>query len=298
MPRYYRLSPRFWADTADWTDDERTLALYLLTSPHRTTEGLFRLPKAYICADLDWTPERLSEPFAQLLRKGFIHYDEAVEIVLITKALKYQSPSNPNQIKAALAQLDDLPHTDLFSLLITVAERYAPTFGKGLRNHFETVSKPLPPLALTQAPSPSQMEPTVPAVPDAQTLDAPFRNGSSKEQALARRHLETLKPAVANGGAFDLLHEFRELWPKAWQEAAAENLNPKAVGINLLGNFIATVTGTEPDWGRAGQLVGKFGKLALFGIDEGIIANADDPYRYAFRVCQNQARNHRAEVSP
>ena len=45
--RYHKVSPRFWADekVLRWNDDAKMLALYLLTCPHRTTEGLFRLPK-------------------------------------------------------------------------------------------------------------------------------------------------------------------------------------------------------------------------------------------------------------
>lgn len=115
--------------------------------------------------------------------------------------------------------------------------------------------------------------------------------------AIASKHLETLHPKLAQGSGYDLLYEFKEVWPLAWQEAAAQGVNPKAVGINLIGRFIATVTDTEPDYGRAGQLVGRFGKLALLGIDEGLMANADDPYRYAFAVCKNKAQESRAEAT-
>lgn len=114
---------------------------------------------------------------------------------------------------------------------------------------------------------------------------------------LAATHLSTVKNKVTNGSGFDLLHEFKEVWPKAWQDAVERGINPKAVAIQLIGSFIATVTETEPDYGRAGQLVGRFGKLALLGMDEGLMANADDPYRYAFRVCANHAQRHRAEAT-
>ena len=50
-PIYFRVSPAIWR-ARTWTDDMRLLACYLLTSPHRTLEGLFILPKGYICADL------------------------------------------------------------------------------------------------------------------------------------------------------------------------------------------------------------------------------------------------------
>ena len=47
MP-YVRFCPRFWIDekvSALSTEDAKNLLFYILTCPHRTVEGLFRLPK-------------------------------------------------------------------------------------------------------------------------------------------------------------------------------------------------------------------------------------------------------------
>lgn len=54
--KYNRISTKFWTDekVLQWDNETRLLALYLLTCSHKTTEGLFRLPKQYICADLEW----------------------------------------------------------------------------------------------------------------------------------------------------------------------------------------------------------------------------------------------------
>ena len=105
--RYYRVGPSFWSDPAvvALSDDGRLLALYLLTCPHRTSEGLFRLPKAYATADLQWSMERLAEPFGQLLANGFIEYDVDAQVCLIVAALKWQAPVNENVAKAAVARL-------------------------------------------------------------------------------------------------------------------------------------------------------------------------------------------------
>ena len=123
----------------------------------------------------------------------------------------------------------------------------------------------------------------------------PATNGR-KDIEITARYLKRLEPVLASGSSFDMLHEFRELWEPAWQEAIDQGITPTSVGRNLLATFIATVTGQVPDYGRAAQLVGRYGKLALLGIDEGLIANARDPYRYAHRVCSNQAAVHRSEV--
>lgn len=154
---YWRVTPAFWGDekVAGWNDDTRLLALYLLTCEHRTLEGLFRLPRGYIMADLGWSEERLAEPFAQLLREGFIEYDETVRVCLIVNALAYQSPENPNQVLAAMKVLEPLPDTCLFSRLLSQAQRFCKPLAERLAERFperlgEGLGKP-PALALSPA---------------------------------------------------------------------------------------------------------------------------------------------------
>lgn len=122
-PIFYRVSPAYWMNRS-WTDDMRLLGLYLLTSPHRSLEGLFWLPQQYILGDLQWSPERLAEPFAKLTADGFVDYDETAEVILITKALKYQAPANPNMVTAALRRVQTIPATRLDELFLASASRY------------------------------------------------------------------------------------------------------------------------------------------------------------------------------
>lgn len=158
--RYNRVSPKFWPDTKreGWDEKEKHLGLYVMTCPHRTTEGLFHLPQPYICSDLEWDTGTLSEPFGKLLSRGFIHYDDDAEVILLTNALRYQAPENPNQIKAAVAHIEELPPTPLLSLLTTLAEGFCQPFAKALRDTFGTLagtdSKPIgEPQALALAPA-------------------------------------------------------------------------------------------------------------------------------------------------
>jgi hypothetical protein len=159
---YWRVTPAFWGDekVAGWNDDTRLLALYLLTCEHRTLEGLFRLPKGYILADLGWTEERLAEPFAQLLREGFIEYDATVRVCLLVNALAYQSPENPNQVLAAMKVLEPLPATRLFTRLLSQAQRFCKPLAERLAERFpERLGEGLgKPPALTPALSPIPKE--------------------------------------------------------------------------------------------------------------------------------------------
>ncbi len=136
--RYFRVAVKFWTDEKSslWNDDIRLLALYLLTCPHRTTEGIFRLPKSYVLGDLRWSQRRLSPAWKFLLSAGFLQYDEKAKIVLLTHALRYQAPENPNQMKAARKSFETLPETVLRSEFLRLAKQLAPAF-------YELLTKPL-----------------------------------------------------------------------------------------------------------------------------------------------------------
>jgi len=150
----HKVASNFWGDkkVRSWNNDTIFLALYLLTSPHKRTEGLFRLPKGYIAADLNWDLKRLEKPFAKLIEDGFIKYDEEVEVIFIVNALKYQVPENPNQEKAAIKKLKALPETDLLDEFIEKTKKYRKVFTKRLRKEFRE------PQALTQPQSPTQTQ--------------------------------------------------------------------------------------------------------------------------------------------
>ncbi len=152
--KYNRISAKFWTDekVLKWSNQTRLLAIYLLTCPHKTTEGLFRLPKQYICADLGWSLKELEKPFQELLKDDFIKYDEKVSVILLTKALKYQSPDNPNQEKAAIKKLEELPDTVLLNDFILQAKEYNQRFYQRLVKHFGEPQTPAPTLTLSPTP--------------------------------------------------------------------------------------------------------------------------------------------------
>ena len=103
MRDYGKVHASFWSsDTIrSLSDDGRHLALYLLTSPHGTLAGVFHLPPGYVCEDMKWTPERVSEGFAELFRNGFSNRCETTNWVWINKHFEWNPPENPNQRKAA-----------------------------------------------------------------------------------------------------------------------------------------------------------------------------------------------------
>lgn len=128
MARYYPVSPLFWSDkkVVKWDEHHRYLALYLLTCEHRNLEGLYRLPLAYIQADLGWSFEDVEQRINDLVADDFIQYDHGAHVIFLPKALKYHTPKAPKQIQGAINVLQQVPDTDLWGPFMAAAEVFAP----------------------------------------------------------------------------------------------------------------------------------------------------------------------------
>ena len=98
-------------------DTPRHLAMYLLTNERRTTEGLYRLPKALMSDDLGWAAAKVARAVAALQQAGFITYDNPSHTVLIVNALK------------------QLPPTPLMTPFYESAVQVAPAFAGQIRKH-------------------------------------------------------------------------------------------------------------------------------------------------------------------
>ena len=111
VARYYRLACNFWSDekVITWPDPMKLLAVYLLTTRHRTLEGLFVLPPQYVSADIGWPLRRVKDMLAKLEEAGFIRFDEKTNLLLIRNALRYQQPDSRNVQKAVIARVRNLP---------------------------------------------------------------------------------------------------------------------------------------------------------------------------------------------
>jgi hypothetical protein len=91
------------------TEDARALAMYLLTCPHGTISGAFRLPDGYVCDDLQWSSERVNATLIELFNKGFANRCETTKWVWIIKHFEWNKPENPNQLKSAKKIAESIP---------------------------------------------------------------------------------------------------------------------------------------------------------------------------------------------
>lgn len=142
--RYQRIHSQIWADEKfrSLSESAKFLFLYILTSPHGNSIGVYVLPKQYIACDLEWSEKQLTIPFSELLEAGLILYDEPSRLICIKNQLKHNPLENPKQVKAAERIVASLPKSHLFSniqellnkefhkpLLILFQERYQIPYG-------------------------------------------------------------------------------------------------------------------------------------------------------------------------
>lgn len=147
------MSPSFWTDedSKRWSDEHKLFALYLLTGPHRKTEGLYRLPVLYMAADIGWRQEDVEEALRFLEEEcGWLSYDAEVEVVFIRRALSYTPPENANQVKNAVRNVLELPHTALLDEFMEAAEEYAPDLAQAIADERAGVEPATPEKPVSQ----------------------------------------------------------------------------------------------------------------------------------------------------
>lgn len=92
---YAKVLPTFWTGATGRAirrlgPECQVVALYLITSPHALSTGLYHLPIAYLCADTGCPIEGASKALRRLSEEGFCRYDEATETVWVPEMARHQ----------------------------------------------------------------------------------------------------------------------------------------------------------------------------------------------------------------
>lgn len=111
MRNYGKVHTSFWTSETicGLSDDAKLLAAYLLTCPHSTIAGVFRLPVGYVCEDLQWNDARVSEGLHELLRNRFIRRCEVTSWTWVVKYLEWNKLENKNQRIGAVKIVNQIP---------------------------------------------------------------------------------------------------------------------------------------------------------------------------------------------
>ncbi len=219
VSRYSRVSTRFWTDekSSEWNDRVKLAALYVMTCPHRSLEGIFKLPPQYACADLHWNLKTWKSACSILQESGFLKWDSRTNVILIINALRYQAPENPNQAAAALRRIKDLPDTLLLKEFCALALDHcyrkgtgpaAQAFAQQLQEQLgERLVQWLPPLNLQSQSEPQPQPKTQPQ------SESPRLNGEGHSECVSpqvetdeeRKEYETRKknPHLAQTAGFE-----------------------------------------------------------------------------------------------
>jgi len=149
MRDYGKVHTSFWGSKSirAMSEDARTLAMYLLTCPHGTIAGVFRLPDGYVCEDIQWDADRVDRTLDELFENGFATRCKETKWVFVHKHMEWNPPENPNQIKSAAKVAQQIPDTcswksaffDQFGAYLGLAKQSKIEKKKPLRNPSETV---------------------------------------------------------------------------------------------------------------------------------------------------------------
>lgn len=134
-PAFHWVYPGIWDDPMG--DDERILALYVLTNRSRLTEGFYRLTQGMARGELGWDADRYLIAWDALAQRDFAHHDAKAQVVFISKALKYHAPAGVKQITGAVRRIVSVTGApDLFARFWLAAEKYAPDFSAALKAQY------------------------------------------------------------------------------------------------------------------------------------------------------------------
>lgn len=134
---YKKVNTDFWFDLKlrCCSLKAKLTALYLLSSVHRRSEALFRIPTYYIAGDLNLSPKEVENSLAELEKVGFLVTDSANQLILIEKLLQHQI--NHKQQQAAVKRLKAFSESPLFDKLYLAAQKYNPEFAQCLKNNLK-----------------------------------------------------------------------------------------------------------------------------------------------------------------
>jgi hypothetical protein len=226
MRDYGKVHTTFWSSSTmrKLSEDGRTLALYLLTSPHSTIAGVYRLPDGYVCEDLQWPSERVAKGFAELLSNGFANRCETTKWVWICKHLDWNQPENPNQRKSALKVALSIPDEC------------------GWKLDFMRVCGPL--LGADDAENTNPSE----------TVPKGLANQKQKQEQKQEKEKKARDPATSQI-LEDLFNRFWAAYPKkAGKDAARTAFAKRKPDEALLGQMLAAIDGQKAteQWQRDG----------------------------------------------
>jgi hypothetical protein len=124
---YGKVHETFWDDPLlrGLSEQARHLMLYLITCRHKNRLGCYVLDFGYAAADIQWSPDKVSDTVAELCSVDRIRYDASHRVVLIPRYLKHNTMENHKVVAGALSEMAGLPDTPLLAGLLEAVTKYS-----------------------------------------------------------------------------------------------------------------------------------------------------------------------------
>lgn len=90
------VSPALWGSEkfASVSRSAKLLHLYVMTSPHQTSAGGYRLPAGYAAEDLHCDPDEFGADLAELVKAGLLLHDPDSKEVYVVGWFRFCAPAN------------------------------------------------------------------------------------------------------------------------------------------------------------------------------------------------------------
>ena len=128
MREFSKVSPAVWLSkrfTNLASDDAKLCYLYLLTSEHQNSAGVYRLKDEYAVADLRWTMDRYFNARAQLIEADLIRFDADTSTVMIKRWFRHNGPMNESHYKGVMKVIRKIEHEAFsFEASVELADAY------------------------------------------------------------------------------------------------------------------------------------------------------------------------------
>lgn len=124
--RYAKIYSQLWA-TPDFlclSTEAKLGYMYLCSCEHCNLIGYFRLPLAYISADMGIKVDAAVRVVKELEAAGFVRYNPDTSRILIRSYLKWNGSSSPKNQQGMADLFDQLPKDDLDVDFLQNAEKY------------------------------------------------------------------------------------------------------------------------------------------------------------------------------
>lgn len=124
--RYAKIYDQLWEnpDFLGLSTEAKLGYMYLCSCGHCNLIGYFRLPLAYIAADMGIKVDAAARVVKELEAAGFVRYNPDTSRMLIRSYLKWNGSSSPKNQQGMADLFDQLPEDDLDADFLQNAEKY------------------------------------------------------------------------------------------------------------------------------------------------------------------------------